>query len=190
MNSTSIKKLRGGKIPYAFLFPVMFLLLVACSQKEGGVRQEGSPQPDAPYYADNDIAMTVCSIVDALRVGEPLDSIGYNFVGVLTDGQGTPLYTDVEGAPGKWRVFVVDEQEARISNCRVGDLMAVDLRHYIVSALGLNSADLVSTYVDPHVEEQVVWLYDAGDIRISFAEIAAKSPSGAEGSLLTIVIGK
>lgn len=175
---------------YAILFPIVFLILVACSRKEAMLQHDDPSSADAPFYADNDIAMTVCSIVDALRVGEALDSADYNFKGVLTDGQGTPLYTDVEGAPGEWRVFVVDGQEAHISNCRVGDLMAVDLRHYIISALGLNSADLVTAYENPHDEGQVIWLYDAGDVRVSFAEKEAKSPSGAEGSLLTISLSK
>lgn len=55
------------------------------------------------FHADNDIAMTVRSLVDAVRVGETLLPADYDFVGVLTDGQGTPLYTDVDGAPGSGR---------------------------------------------------------------------------------------
>ncbi len=175
---------------YAILFPIVFLILVACSRKEVSMQQSEASHPDTPFYADNDIAMTVCSIVDALRVGETLDSVDYNFRGVLTDGQGTPLYTDVEGAPGEWRVYVVDGQEACISNCRVGDLMTADLRHYIVGALGLNSADLVTAYENPYVEGQMIWLYDAGIVKVSFAEIETESPSGAEGSLLTIALSK
>lgn len=191
MNSICVLKYCHGKIPTAFWFPFLFLILLSCSQKETGSQRGDDPrQPDIPFYADNDIAMTVCSLVDALRVGEPLDSGDYNYVGVLTDGQGTPLYTDIEGAPGQWRVAVEDPKQASIRNCRVGDLMAADLRRYIVSALGLNHADLATTYENPHKEGEWIWTYDAGDVKVSFAEIEAKSPSGAEGSLLAITLLK
>ncbi len=62
------------------------------------------------FHADNDIAMTVRSLADAIKVGEPLDSTEYDFNGVLTDGQGAPLYTDVQGSPGTWIVDVLDKK--------------------------------------------------------------------------------
>lgn len=168
----------------------MIIAVAACSNKEAAVRQAEPMPQDTPFLADNDIAMTVCSIVDAVRVGEPLDSTGYNFLGILTDGQGTPLYTDVEGEPGEWRVAVVNDVEACISNRRVGDLMTDDLRQYILGSLGLNSADLVSAYENPHKEGEIIWLYDIGDVKVSFSSFDTKSPSGIGGSLMTIKVFK
>ena len=152
--------------------------------------KEDSVRVESQFFADNDIAMMVSSIVDAIRVGEALDSADYGFTGILTDGQGTPLYTDVEGAPGLWKVVVIDDEEARVANQYVGDLMADDLRHYIIASLGLNSADLATVYENPHREGEIIYLYDIGDVKVSFSTIEAKSKSGLEGSLMSIAVFK
>lgn len=142
------------------------------------------------FHADNDIAMTVRSLVDAVRVGETLLPADYDFVGVLTDGQGTPLYTDVDGAPGEWQVKVFADDGVSISNLYMGDLMDEDLRSYILSALHLNSADLVSAYHNPDNDEELIYHYDAGEVDINFSTAPASTPSGLEGTIMSISISR
>lgn len=142
------------------------------------------------YHADNDIAMTVRSIVDAVRVGEVLSHEDYDFDGILTDGQGSPLYTDIEGAPGEWIVKVENDTTASISNRKIGDLMDDDLRSYILSALNLNNADLVSAYENPVKENEIIYYFDSGDIDINFSTRPVTTPSGIDGTLMTITISK
>ncbi len=169
---------------------VMLIVQISCRNKSGGISYGNAIQEDGPFHADNDIAMTVSSLVDALRVGEPLDSLDYNFDGILTDGQGTPLYTDIEGNPGEWKVRVNNPEEARISNLHLGDLMTVDLRNYILGALNLNDADLITAYVNPVNEQEVIWLYDIGDVNVAFSETLVKTPSDLEGIIMGISVSK
>ena len=167
---------------------VMLIVLVSCGNRTAGVGYESSGPEEGQFHADNDIAMTVCSLVDALRVGERLDSADYGFRGILTDGQGTPLYTDIEGNPGEWSVEVVGDDEARISNLHLGDLMTEDLRQYIVGALNLNSADLVTAYVNPADEQEFIWLYDIGDVQVAFSETMVELPSELEGIMMSVSV--
>lgn len=167
---------------------VMLIVLVSCGNRAAGISYESSMPEENQFHADNDIAMTVCSLVDAVRVGERLDSTDYNFDGILTDGQGTPLYTDVEGNPGEWKVRVVDQDKALISNLHLGDLMTEDLRNYIIGALNLNRADLVTAYINPTNEQEFIWLYDIGDVNVSFSEIMVKTPSDLEGIMMSIAV--
>ncbi|MDE5871308.1 MAG: hypothetical protein K2H22_05170, partial [Muribaculaceae bacterium] len=156
---------------------VMLIVLVSCGNRTAAVGFDVARPEESQFHADNDIAMTVCSLVDAVRVGERLDSADYGFQGILTDGQGTPLYTDIEGNPGEWSVKVVSGEEARISNLHLGDLMTEDLRSYILSALNLNAADLVTAYINPADEREFIWLYDIGDVQVAFSETSVKTPS-------------
>ncbi len=172
------------------LASLMLILLVSCGNKAANISYEPESSDANQFHADNDIAMTVCSLVDALRVGERLDSTDYNFDGILTDGQGTPLYTDVEGNPGEWKVRVENSEEARISNLYLGDLMTEDLRNYILGALGLNNADLATAYVNPSDEHEFIWLFDAGDVNVAFSETLAKYPNGLEGTLMAVSVSK
>lgn len=162
----------------------------SCSPRESGADRSEVAREESLFHADNDIAMTVRSIVDAVRVGETLAPADYDFAGVLTDGQGTPLYTDVEGSPGEWIVTVVGTAEAEISNRYLGDLMDDDLRSYILASLNLNSADLVSAFRNPENDEELIYHYDSGDVDINFKTVPAATPSGLEGTLMTIVISK
>ena len=79
--------------------------MAACGGANGGKDAAGKDSDSVfsasqqDFHADNDIAMTLGSIADAIRVGEPLDSATYSYTGVLTDGVGRPLYTDVDGTP-------------------------------------------------------------------------------------------
>lgn len=172
------------------MFSVMLIVLVSCGNRTAAVGFDVSKPEENQFHADNDIAMMVCSLVDAVRVGERLDSADYGFQGILTDGQGTPLYTDIEGNPGEWVVRVVADDEARISNLYFGDLMTYDLRAYIVGALGLNGADLVTAYVNPADEREFIWLYDIGDVQVSFSEISVKTPSDLEGIIMSVSVFK
>ncbi len=172
------------------MISVMLIVLVSCGNKTSGISYESPMPEESQFHADNDIAMTVCSLVDAVRVGERLDSADYDFNGILTDGQGTPLYTDIEGNPGEWKVRVVSDYEARISNLYLGDLLTDDLRNYILGALNLNSADLVTAYINPIDEKEFIWLYDIGDVNVSFSETNVKSPSDLEGIIMSVSIFK
>ncbi|MDE6552459.1 MAG: hypothetical protein K2K98_05810 [Muribaculaceae bacterium] len=191
MNNIGRTYCRGGETAWNLMISVMLVMLVACGNKTTAVGLDESRQEVAsPYHADNDIAMTVCSLVDAVRVGEPLDSADYNFQGILTDGQGTPLYTDIEGNPGEWEVIVIGDDEARISNLQLGDLLTEDLRNYIVGALNLNDADLATAYVNPADEQEFIWLYDMGDVQLVFSETLVKMPSGLDGIIMSVSVFK
>ena len=75
------------------------MLMTSCgagSHDSKGGTDSAYPDAEEEFHADNDIAMTVRSVADAIRVGETLDSVGYNFEGVLTDGIGRPLYTGLQ----------------------------------------------------------------------------------------------
>lgn len=190
MNYIGQKYCYGGEKALLLMISVMLIVLVSCGNKAGGINYESAMPEESQFHADNDIAMTVASIVDAVRVGELLDTADYDFNGILTDGQGTPLYTDLGGNPGEWQVRVVGPDAARINNLHLGDLMADDLRRYILGALNLNDADLVTAYVNPSDDQEFIWLYDIGDVNVSFSETAVNSPSGLEGIIMSVSVSK
>ncbi|MDE6378879.1 MAG: hypothetical protein K2L11_00285 [Muribaculaceae bacterium] len=190
MNCIGQKYCYGGEKAWLLMVSVMLIVLVSCGNRTVPVGLDVANPDDSQFHADNDIAMTVCSLVDAVRVGERLDSADYGFEGILTDGQGTPLYTDIEGNPGEWIVKVVNSEEARISNLHLGDLMAEDLRNYILGALNLNSADLVTAYINPADEQEFIWLYDIGDVQVAFSETIVKSPTDLEGIIMSVSVFK
>ena len=188
MNSIGQKYCYGGEKAWMLMVSVMLIVLVSCGGKASSGGLDASGQEESQFHADFDIAMTVCSIVDAVRVGERLDSADYGFQGILTDGQGTPLYTDLEGNPGEWVVKVIGDSEARISNLHLGDLLTEDLRNYIVGALNLNEADLVTAYVNPADEQEFIWLYDIGDVQVAFSETEVRTSSDLEGTIMAISV--
>ena len=152
-----------------------------------------TPQPveaAEEFHADNDIAMTVRSIADAIRVGEPLDSTEYDFEGVLTDGQGTPLYTDVQGGPGIWVVDVLDSKNVTLRNLYLGDLLPNDLESYLLQSLGLTEKHRIFFTVHEAVDDEetniVVYDFDGGYMR--FETRSGIAPNGLEGPLLTIIM--
>ena len=134
--------------------------------------------------------MTIRSIADAIRVGEPLDTTGYNFSGVLTDGEGHPLYTDLQGSPGTWEVDVLTPTSAVIRNTDLGDLLPEDLKNYIAGNLGLTSEDLVETaqYDDEDDTEITVYDFDGGYLRMETRK--GVSPNGLEGPLMRIMASR
>lgn len=163
---------------------------VSCGQSQH--RDEAGEQEaiQEEYHADNDIAMTIRSLADALRVGEELDSTEYDYEGVLTDGQGRPLYTDVQGAPGIWQVDVVDSRTAMVRNIYLGDLLPGALEEYLAKSLGLTLADR------HEVEEEDVtsdnetsateYVFDWGRMRVETR--AGIAPNGLEGPLINIIL--
>lgn len=142
------------------------------------------------FHADNDIAMTILSLADAIKVGEPLDSTQYDFEGVLTDGQGSPLYTDVQGSPGLWQVDVVDNHSAVIRNIFLGDLLPTDLQSYLLLSLGLNDDNRMSFSSEDadNNDETEIMVYDFGGGYLRFEVRAGIAPNGLEGPLLSIIL--
>lgn len=169
------------------------LLSTSCATKPTSNEADSAVLPAyaAEYYhADNDIAMTVRSIADAIKVGEPLDSTEYDFKGVLTDGQGSPLYTDVQGAPGLWVVDVLDKQNASIKNIYLGDLLPGDLQSYILQSLHLTEEQKIDFSVHDALDddETEISIYDFGSGYLRFETRAGIAPNGLEGPLLTIIM--
>ena len=142
------------------------------------------------YHADNDIAMTLRSITDAIRVGEPLDTLDYNFEGVLTDGEGRPLYTDIQGTPGAWSVDVISPTSAVIRNIYLGDLLPDYLETYIAGSLNLSDTNIVETteFDDDDDTSLVVYDLDGGYLRIETR--SAVAANGLEGPLMSIIATK
>lgn len=168
---------------------VILLILGAC---EASHKPEGQSEVagDA-FHADNDIAMTVASIADALSVGEPLDSVQYDFEGVLTDGQGAPLYTDVQGSPGEWQVDVLNPDMVVIRNVYLGDLMPDNLLEYLVSTLELTDSDRLDPKDFPAGEnddnlDMKLYRFPGGTLR--FESRNAMAANGLEGPFVSIII--
>lgn len=170
-------------------FTVVLTVACSCGGNSANTENNSGDEVVEVYHADNDIAMTLRSLVDAVRVGERLDSSVYDFDGILTDGQGTPLYTDVDSRPGQWSVSVIGSEEACVRNLYVGDLMAEDLRNYIIASLGLNDADLLTAYRNPDSEEELIYVYGIGDVRVSFSTSPAES-NGFEGWLMSVTVAR
>ncbi|MEZ3532893.1 MAG: hypothetical protein K1V90_07465 [Muribaculaceae bacterium] len=164
-------------------------MLNSCGQSsKSDVSNTEDSEATEYFHADNDIAMTVRSLADAIKVGEPLDSTEYDFNGVLTDGQGAPLYTDVQGSPGTWIVDVLDKKNVIIRNLYLGDLLPGDLEAYILQSLRLNESHKMSFTAHDAVndEETQISVYDFNGGYLRFEIRAAIAPNGLEGPLLTI----
>ncbi len=140
------------------------------------------------FASDNDIAMTVRSVADAINVGEAIDSVDYSFKGVLTDGSGMPLFTNMDGLPGEWEVEVVSPSVVQIRNVNTGDLISDNLVGYISAALQLDDDDtlqLVSTR--EHADHKVsVFTFGKGTITIESQPGA--DPSGIPGEKMLITM--
>lgn len=188
------KHVKNIAIAKGIVFALSALLTVistSCRVHVGGEDARFVPANDTEeFHADNDIAMTIRSLADAIKVGEPLDSSLYNFEGVLTDGQGTPLYTDVQGAPGLWQINVLDNKNVRIRNLYLGDLLPGDLQSYLVQSLRLNDSQpfmLIDKEASNEEDNEIV-VYDFGGGYLCFEIKSAIAPNGLEGPLLSIVM--
>lgn len=169
----------------------MIYPLQGCSSSSVKEREVSDTIPTpATYHANNDIAMTVSSIADALQMGEPLDTAEYNFEGVLTDGEGRALYTDIQGSPGIWEVEVISPSKAVVRNLFLGDLLPDYLESYIAQSLNLGADDVVpSTALDDDDEASlVVYAIKGGYLRLETR--AAVAPNGLEGPLMSIIASK
>lgn len=188
---THVKNIAIAKGLVLALSALLTVLATSCRAHNGGGDTRFVPANDTEeFHADNDIAMTIRSLADAIKVGEPLDSTLYNFEGVLTDGQGTPLYTDVEGAPGIWQINVLDNKNVRIRNLYLGDLLPGDLQSYLVQSLRLNDSQpfmLVDKAATDEDENEII-IYDFGGGYLCFEVKSVMAPNGLEGPLLSIVM--
>lgn len=142
------------------------------------------------FHADRDIAMTVRSIADAIRVGEPLDTADYNYEGILTDGSGRPLYSDLRGAPGLWDIDVTSPTSVLIRNVEIGDLMPDDLEGYLMSNLGLTEANEIDslTYKDKYGSETSVYDFSGGFLRIDVR--GSSAVNGLQGAMVSITASR
>lgn len=178
-------------------FLLALLLLTACSGKDTNnserVMTSDTLSSDSVQIDNYDIAMAVSSITDAIDMGEPLDTAEYNFEGILTDGQGTPLYTDIQGAPGVWRIAVVGEKRAKIQNVYLGDLVPDSLRTYIVSTLAETSGIKPECLYTDNDDNGCLGYYptisyNLGKSLIIFETKSVTTADGEEGPLFSIII--
>lgn len=176
-----------------YIFPVALtaIVLLSCRQQQQEEKVVSIPFVDSEYFhADNDIAMTVRSLADALRQEEPLDSAEYDYEGILTDGQGTPLYTDVQGGPGVWEVDVLDPRNVMIRNVYLGDLLPEALKSYLLQSLEIEGGSHLEFTAHEAVDddETDIEVYDAGGVYMRFEVRAGIAPNGIEGPLVSIVM--
>lgn len=178
----------------ALLYSIIALLASFMESCVGRVVASGAVEDTVQtveeYHADNDIAMIVSSIADAVREGEPLDTLEYNFEGILTDGEGRPLYTDLQGAPGEWEVDIISSSYAVVRNMFLGDLLPDYLESYLASSMNLSSEDLLdcNEFDNDDDTEVVVYDLDGGYLRLETR--AAVAPNGLEGPLVSIIVTK
>ena len=184
------KRLSDNHLAMLSVLLVCLILSTSCGKRQSGTESDETLTEGEEFHADNDIAMTIRSLADAIRVGEPLDSTEYDYVGVLTDGQGTPIYTDVQGSPGVWVVDVMDKKSVSIRNLYLGDLLPDDLESYILQ--NLPSGHAVEMDFEAHEavndDETQITLYDLDGGYLRFEIRAGIAPNGLEGPLLTIVL--
>lgn len=186
MSYCRLQAASAGRMAALVLIP---LVLGGCSRTRHP--EDGKPSGDSAaieeeYHADNDIAMTVRSIVDAIRVGEQLDTADYNFKGILTDGTGRPLYSTTQGHPGQWNVDVLSPTMAVIRNEEIGDLLPEDLESYIISSLNLGSENLIDSLEYHGAEGAETSVYDFGGGYLRLDMRTEATASGLEGPLVRI----
>lgn len=186
------KYVNFNKLAFGALCMSSVVAIASCNS-EGG-KTVDTPAIDSSeivvneYIADNDIAMTVKSIVDAINVGEKLDTAYYNFEGVLTDGEGTPLYTDVQGTPGRWVVDVTNTHSVKIQNLYLGDLLPNHLISYLKESLSLSEDERIYSHDYCDENDTMYEIYDTGDGYIRFETRTALANNGIEGPLMSIII--
>lgn len=163
-------------------------MMVSCGNRASKEADgaDTSTEVTEEFHADNDIAMTVRSVVDAIRVGEAMDTTDYNFDGVLTDGRGQAIYSNMHGLPGRWDVDVISPSYVSIRNVDLGDLITDDLESYILSSLNLDDTALVDS-LSRKVEQgsdRKVYDFDGG--LLQFEVHTTTAPNGMEAPLMLI----
>lgn len=167
------------------------LIISACTGHHTTKSDDSLPvESDDQMHADNDIAMTIRSMMDALAVDQPLDSTEYNYQGILTDGSGRPLYTDIQGAPGQWSVEVLSPTRARVKNLYLGDLVPEELTQYLLSSLNIPDSLLVKEGSPVNMPNAEIEVYDFGSGQIIFEILTANTESGHTGPLMNILLIK
>lgn len=180
-----------GRLRYILVFLGVGFLLQGCfSGSEKSKDSDSVETATVEDHADNDIAMSVRSIIDAINVGQPLDSTDYNFSGILTDGTGRPLYTDVQGAPGMWEIKVLTQNSAVIRNLYLGDLLPNELVEYILTTIGIDEAPMVEATDEKGKREDNLTIYKTGQCDVIIETQEAKTPKGDTGPLLKIILRK
>lgn len=177
---------RGG----ALFCGAVMLSVTSCGPGNGGRGADSDSAACEEFHADNDIAMTVRSVADALRVGESLDTANYNFDGVLTDGTGRPIYTNLRGGPGKWSVDAVSDTSLTIRNADLGDLLSEDLESYIASSLGVDDSNLVDSLSGSVPGGHTTHVYDFGGGRIRFEVHNVTTPDEQTAAMMIISLSK
>ena len=154
------------------------------------------PEQVEEYHADNDIVMTLRSVMDSFAGGDTISSGDYGFTGVLTDGEGRPLYTDTSGGPGEWDVIVSGPSELKISNLHLGDLMPAQLERYLIDNLGLTETATSTLTKGQGRLRTDPRLLEGGEIRnytdsvcvLEYYVRPAYTATGKEGPLVTITL--
>lgn len=173
----------------------LLLLISSCgkgtssqNEKDSATDTALSSPPTDIFHADNDIAMTLKSVLDALNQGEQLDSIDYSYEGILTDGTGHILYTDIEGAPGIWNIEVQSPESLVIKNLYLGDLLPDALQNYIVQSLGLDGDSLIEESTPTTIDSENRVAYKVDRAYLIFQTQTALTPAGQEGPLMSISV--
>ncbi len=151
------------------------------------------PEPEEIYHADNDIIMTLRSVMDAFAGGDTIARADYDFDGILTDGEGRPLYTDTSGGPGEWEVKVSGPREIRLSNVNLGDLMPAQLEVYLIDNLSLKEITAQPSAGSVKRRRSLadggeLRTYSADSCRLEYYVRPARTATGKEGPLVTITL--
>ncbi|MBD5201350.1 MAG: hypothetical protein HDS74_00455 [Bacteroidales bacterium] len=171
----------------------LLMILASCSGKttkpEADTDTDTIPVIEDIFHANNDIAMTVRSIMDAISQGEPLDTAVYNFEGVLTDGSGAALYINEAGSPGLWKVKV-DSTNAQIENIELGKFSPDNVRQYICGEVKLTEDSILRKGVvkGEGALEMTNYTFPGGEVHFESAK--ARTADGKEGPVLSILILK
>lgn len=183
MNCNAFRSYTGASLGVV----VVLAMLASCTSGQSEHHDSDSATVTTEFHADNDIAMNVRSIIDAINVGQPLDSADYNYTGILTDGNGTPLYTDVQGAPGIWEIKVLTDKSAVIRNLYLGDLLPDELVQYVLETLAIEDIPLLEAEDGKKGLDNIA-VYKSGATDIFIERQTAKAANGSEGPLLKIIL--
>ena len=166
------------------IYSLLPTFLASCGHTGQNSATDTQTAQTETFHADTDVAMVIRSVADAIRVGENLYADNYNYTGVLTDGTGRPLYSDLNGLPGIWRVEVADSTHVTVSNTSVGDLAASDLATYVSDALG-SGTNPPERRLDVSGHTVDLYHYDWGDMAY---EVRNDTTGGIVGNMVTITL--
>lgn len=173
-----------------FIFIALLSLSGCIGSSSTGSSDSAEAVADNEPHADNDIAMTIRSIMDAMDVDQPLDTAEYNYRGILTDGSGRPLYTDIQGAPGQWSVEVLSPTRALIKNLYLGDLVPEELTQYLLASLEIPDSTMLTEESPARLPGSEIAVYDFGPGELIVETVNARTESGHHGPLVNILLLK